>query len=213
MTERYLRITRYLGCADRGGEVELAVDAAARERVADSLRDWEIGDAERLLVVTPGAGFGPSKLWPPEHFANACRRLHARFGLRPVLAPAPDEFGLARQIAECARGAGAFVFRCDELPGLRALKALIERAALVLSNDTGPRHIAVALGKPVVVLMGPTDPRHTACNLERQRVLREEVPCSPCQKKICPIDHRCLTRLHPERVVEAAAELLGSPRP
>jgi heptosyltransferase-2 len=212
MVERYLRITRHLGCADRGGEVELAVDAGARACVDAALRPWEVGAGERLLVVTPGAGFGPSKLWPPEHFAHACRLLHARFGLRPVVAPAPDELGLARRIAERAREAGAFVFRCDAAPGLAALKALIERASLVLSNDTGPRHVAVALGIPVVVLMGPTDPRHTACNLENQRVLREDVACSPCQKKICPIDHRCLARLHPERVVAAAEELLAAPR-
>ena len=91
---------------------------------------------------------------------------------------------------------------------LGELAALIERARLVLTNDTGPRHMAVALGVPVVVLMGPTDPRHTLHLLERQRVLREPVECSPCHLKVCPIDHRCMTRLAPERVLEAAAELL-----
>ncbi len=83
------------------------------------------------------------------------------------------------------------------------------RARLVLSNDTGPRHVAVALERPVVVLMGPTDPRHTAHLLERQRVLREDIPCSACGLKECPIDHRCMTHLLPERAVEAAAELLA----
>jgi heptosyltransferase-2 len=57
--------------------------------------------------------------------------------------------------------------------------------------------------------MGPTDPRHTAHHLERQRVLREEVPCSPCHHRRCPIDHRCMTRLAPERAVAAAEELLA----
>jgi heptosyltransferase-2 len=60
-----------------------------------------------------------------------------------------------------------------------------------------------------VVLMGPTDPRHTAHHLERQRVLREDVPCSPCHHRTCPIDHRCMTRLAPERVLAAAEELLA----
>jgi heptosyltransferase-2 len=69
--------------------------------------------------------------------------------------------------------------------------------------------MAVALGVPVVVLMGPTDPRHTLHLLERQRVLREPVECSPCHLKVCPIDHRCMTRLAPERVIEAVAELLA----
>ena len=89
------------------------------------------------------------------------------------------------------------------------LKALVARSRLVLSNDTGPRQIAVALGRPVVVVMGPTDPRHTAYALERQRVLRERVDCSPCHFRTCPIDHRCMTQLHPDRVVAAAEELLA----
>ncbi len=210
MVERYLRITRHLGCEDRGGRVELAIDPEATARVEEQLERCGVRADEKLLVVTPGAGFGPSKLWPPAHFAKACLLLHERFGLRPLLAPAPNELGLARRIAEGTRRAGGCVFHCDSLAGLEALKALIQRSALVLSNDTGPRQIAVALGRPVIVLMGPTDPRHSACNLERQRVLREEVACSPCQKKVCPIDHRCLVRLAPERVVEAACELLSS---
>jgi len=92
---------------------------------------------------------------------------------------------------------------------LAELVALIAGAALQLGNDTGPRHIAVALGVPAVVLIGPTDPRHTAHQLERQRVLREDVACSPCGLKTCPIDQRCMTRISPERVAAAAAELLA----
>jgi heptosyltransferase-2 len=86
---------------------------------------------------------------------------------------------------------------------------LIARARLVLSNDSGPRQVAVALGRPVVVVMGPSDPRHTAQHLSRQRVLREDVACSPCGHAVCPIDHRCLTRIRPERAITAAAELLA----
>jgi heptosyltransferase-2 len=92
---------------------------------------------------------------------------------------------------------------------LSELGALIARAKLLLTNDTGPRQMAVALGTPVISLLGPTDPRHTAHLLERQRVLREPVECSPCHLKVCPIDHRCMQRLAPERVLAAAAELLA----
>jgi heptosyltransferase-2 len=207
MVERYLRLTRHLGCADRGLFEELVVDPQVAASLDADLERRGVSRDEPVLAVTPGAGFGPSKLWPPAHFARACDLLARRFGLRPVLAPAPNEVGIARAVAELATE--RVVCRLDPTVSLEELKALVARARLVLSNDTGPRHVAVALGRPVVVLMGPTDPRHTAVNLERQRVLREEVECSPCQLKVCPIDHRCMTRLAPERVLRAAEELLA----
>lgn len=207
MVERYLAITRHLGCQDRGDHLELAVDPEAATEIDRELAHHGVGPDAPILVVTPGAGFGPSKRWPPEHFARACDLIARERGLRPVLAPAPDEAPIAARIAAL----------CEVRPaslvggrfGLAGLKALIARARLVLTNDTGPRHIAVALGRPVVVLMGPTDPRHTASHLEGQRVLREPVTCSPCQRPICPIDHRCMRRIEPEAAVAAAAELLG----
>jgi heptosyltransferase-2 len=206
MIERYLRITRRLGVADAGPEIELFVHDAERQRVAAWLEAHGAGGA-RLCVVAPGASFGASKLWPPAHFAAACDALSRRLGLLPLVLPAPDptELAIARDVASRMTVPHLLV----ESPGdLEDLKAFVERAALLLGNDTGPRHVAVALGRPVVTLMGPTDPRHTNHLLERQRVLREEVECSPCGLKTCPIDHRCMTRLSPERVVRAAEELL-----
>jgi heptosyltransferase-2 len=206
MIERYLRITRALGCVDRGEALELPVQEGARGRVAARLEANGIDSSEPLLVVTPGASFGSSKLWPVEHFARACDGIARDLGLRTVLAPGPGEEAIAAAIAE---GMASPAANLAEPPTtLAELVALVARARLVLTNDTGPRHIAVALHRPVVTLMGPTDPRHTAHLLERQRVLREEVDCSPCHHKICPIDHRCMTRLTPERAAAAAKDLL-----
>ncbi len=207
MIERYLRITRRLGCPDAGARPALAVDAAAREAVAKRLVEAGLVPGERTLVVTPGASFGSSKLWPPAHFAAAGDEITRRHGLAVVLAPGPGEEALAREIARTMREP-ALVLAEPPTP-LAELVALIAGAALHLGNDTGPRHIAVALGVPTIVLIGPTDPRHTAHQLERQRVLREAVACSPCGLKTCPIDQRCMTRIAPERVLAAAAELLA----
>ena len=124
-----------------------------------------------------------------------------------MLAPAPGEAAIAQEVA--GRMAERALVVAQPEATLAELKALVSRASLLLTNDTGPRQIAIALGRPAVVLMGPTDPRHTAHHLERQRVLREEVACSPCHHRTCPIDHRCMTRLAPERVLAAAEELLG----
>jgi heptosyltransferase-2 len=207
MIERYLRITRALGCPDAGLAPELVVDAEARERALKRLAEGGLAPGERTLLVTPGASFGSSKLWPPESFAAAADAIARAHGLRVVLAPGPGEEAMARRIAGAM--AERAIVLADPPTSLAELVALIAGAALQLGNDTGPRHIAVACGVPAVVVMGPTDPRHTAHLPERQRVLREELPCSPCHLKVCPIDHRCMTRLRPERAVAAAAELLA----
>ena len=207
MVERYLRITRRLGCPDVDRRTALAVDAAARESVAKRLGEAGLPPGARTLVVTPGASFGSSKLWPPGHFAAACDALARSHGLSVVLAPGPGEEALAAEIARTMQERPLVL--AEPPTTLAELVALIAGAALHLGNDTGPRHIAVALGVPAVVLIGPTDPRHTAHQLERQRVLREDVACSPCGLKTCPIDQRCMTRITPDRVVAAAAELLA----
>ena len=220
MPERYLGLTRALGCPD-GGRTELAVDDASRARLHELLAaagaptpGAPSAHSAGLLVGAPGANFGSSKLYPPQQFAEACDGIHRQHGLHTVLAPAPGgECELARDVA--ARMTTPVSVLDDPPTDLAELKALIADAALVLSNDTGPRSMAVALDVPVVVTMGPTDPRHTHFQLERQRVLRmdDHLDCSPhhypCHLKTCPIDHRCMTRLEPARVVAAAGELLA----
>ena len=104
MTERYLRISRQLGCPDRGSELELAVDPAEAERCEARLRELGAAPEAPILVVTPGASFGASKLWPPAHFAAACDGIAQRLGLLPVLAPGPMELAIAQRIAAAARG-------------------------------------------------------------------------------------------------------------
>jgi heptosyltransferase-2 len=205
MIERYQRITRVLGVPDAGDRQELQVHDPSRERVAKQLAELGAGEAS-ILLVTPGASYGVSKLWPPESFATACDEISRRHGLLPVILPAPnpEEEAIARDVASRTRERSLLA-----APGsLEDLKAIVERATLLLTNDTGPRHVAVALGRPVITVMGPTDPRHTHHLLERQRVLFEDVACRPCGRPTCPIDHRCLRRLAPSRVIRAAAELL-----
>jgi heptosyltransferase-2 len=207
MLDRYLAITRALGCPDRGDDLTLCVDPLVEEGVVERLAQFGVDPDDPVLAVAPGASFGESKLWPAEHFARACDGIARRRGLRPVLVPAPGELAIARDVAtRMEERAVAFV---DPPLDLAALKALIARSRLLLSNDTGARQIAVALGCPVVAVMGPTDPRHTARHLELQRVLREDVSCAPCHLKACPTDHHCMTQLSPERAVTAAEELLG----
>ena len=210
MIERYLVITRALGCPDAGAGMEVPVTDAARAVVARRLEALGLGDEPPFCLAIPGASFGASKLWPAASFARACEGIGSEEGLPTLLAPGPGEEGVARAVAEGCAGAHVL----DEpVLSLGELAALVARARLVVTNDTGPRQIAVALGVPAVVLMGPTDPRYTQHHLARQAVLRAEVDCAPCGEKICPTDHRCMTRIEPERVVAEAARLLADTQP
>jgi heptosyltransferase-2 len=92
------------------------------------------------------------------------------------------------------------------------LKPLVKRCDLLVTNDTGPRHYAVAFDVPVVVIMGPTDPRYTSSNLGKTTVIRIDLDCSPCHRKTCPTDHRCMTKITPEMVFEAGEKLLNEPK-
>ena len=97
----------------------------------------------------------------------------------------------------------------EEVLPLDQAKLALERAELLITTDTGPRHIAIAVGTPAVVLMGSTDPRYTNSHLGPTIVLRRDVPCGPCHLKICPIDHRCMTGIPPSEVIEAGERLLA----
>jgi len=204
MIERYLRISRALGCPDQGDEMDLPVREDWRAEVAALLAKLGLGPADRLLLVICGASFGSSKMWPAEHFGAACDGIRRELGLVPIICHGPGEEDVAEAVRSSSRD-GVHV-----LAGLHLglLAALLERSTLVLTNDTGPRSMAVALGVPSVVLIGPTHSGHTDHHLARQRVLREDVDCAPCGLKTCPIDHRCMTRLQPARAVAAAVELL-----
>ncbi len=202
MIERYLRVTDSLGCPRVGDWMEVPVTEASRSAV-----HRRVPGQSPLCLLIPGAAFGSSKLWPADRFAAAGDALAAEHGLTCVLAPGPGEQDVARAVADAM--SCETVLLEDPVLTLAELTALCARSTLMVTNDTGPRQIAVAMGLPAVVLMGPTDHRYTHHHLGSQRVLQADVDCSPCGKKTCATDHRCMTGLAPEAVVAAARELLG----
>jgi len=162
-----------------------------------------------LVVIAPGAAFGPSKLWAPERFAAVGDALVAQ-GCKLLLSFGPGEEETVAAVQKHLKAPAA----TSKGMNLGTLKAVIQQAALVLTNDTGPRHLAVALGRPVVCIMGPNDPRYSGLpGHEKGEVIREPVDCSPyswpCQLKECPIDHRCMKAISVERVLKACREQLG----
>lgn len=195
-----LGLVEAAGCPACGTGLELFVTSREEEVAAALLARHGVGSDDRIVALAPGASYGSSKLWPAESFARVGDALAAK-GARVVVIGSSEEAALA------ARVAGAMHARAVVLAGLLDLgasKALVRRARVLVCNDAGARHIAVALGVPAVVVFGPTSLAKTPLNLERVRALAADVACRPCYHRTCPTDHRCMVRLAPERVIGAA---------
>jgi lipopolysaccharide heptosyltransferase II len=208
MTRYYLELIEMISGVKTDDErIELFSGGEAEEAAGQWLAERRIDPGERFIGVAPGASFGTSKLWRCDRFGEAAGALAEERGQHVLLLNGPGEEALGEEVTAHSRAPvvnpdGAWV-------NLSVLKALVRRCDLVLTTDSGLRHVATALGVPTVVLMGPTDPRHTASNLENTIVLREDVDCAPCHLKVCPIDHRCMERIEARRVIAAGQRLLA----
>ena len=164
-------------------------------------------EAGRYCLVNPGAAFGAAKCWLPERFAAVCDGVADRFGWRPVLVGAPREFPLLRAIAGQCR----LPVTVCERPGttLGSLKLLTREAAALVCNDTGPRHYGLAFDVPTVTVFGPTFQEWTDTVHTREVQVQARVSCGPCQRKRCPLDHRCMREVGAETVLDAVAGLVA----
>ncbi len=204
----FLDLVAKLG-ATGAGRVTLPLTPAAARLGEEWLARHGVGPSERVLGMCVGANFGPSKLWPAEYFAQVADTMEERHGMRVVVFCAPGEEAIGAQVRAAAKrpliDTGLAPLTVD------TLKAVIRRCAVLLTNDTGPRHIAAAFHVPIACVIGSTDPTYTDTDLEGTTLLREPVECSPCHLKVCPIDHRCMTRIPPARAIAALEEVLAHP--
>lgn len=191
------------------GRTQLTVTRAEQAECDAWFAARGVAPEQPVLAINAGASYGGSKLWDPMRFAAVARRFQEARGGRAVLLAGPAEVELVRAIA---RDAGALAAIDPVLP-VGMTKPMVARAEALLTTDSGPRHIAVALGVPVVCLIGPTDRRYTDYALERQEVLRRDLDCSPCQRKECPLGHhRCMTEIEVDTVWAALERLLAAER-
>ena len=169
---------------------------------------FEQGIASRdiTVVMIPGATFGSSKCWKDSSFAEVADALISEYRARVFIVPGPGEADIAQSIRNKMKHPPVDMGR-GILP-LDRLMALIRRSSLLITNDTGPRHFGVAFNKPIIVLMGPTDPRYTDYGLDKTVILHGDADCAPCHLKTCPIDHRCMTLITPQKVLTAAREMI-----
>jgi heptosyltransferase-2 len=206
--ERFL----YLELLRRAGLVEtqirndlIRLDCAPAARAAGMERFRALGLTGVIIGLSPGAAYGTAKRWLPERFADAANRLARELGASVAIFGSKDE----RELCGTVRGAVAAPSR--NFAGETTLAEFIELAAacrVYLTNDSGAMHIASALGVPTVAVFGATDDVGTGPTGPLSRVVRESVECSPCLKRECPIDHRCMTRVEATRVAQVALDLL-----
>lgn len=204
-----LRVCPMLGLDDEPPTFALSLTTDDRS-YAQALRA-EVGVAEndRYAVLVPGTRW-ETKCWPPDRFGFLAREIAERFGMRSVLVGGASDQSIAR-IAEGASGDSA-VSLCGRTT-LRQLAALIETAAIVVTADSTPMHLAAALDRPLVALFGPTNPARTGPYGRMGDVLRLDLPCSPCyyrRMRQCPYDHACMQRLEVASVFDAARTRLNA---
>ena len=198
---RQLDLATSVGCRTSNEKLSFRIPAEARRRIHALTASL----GKPLVVVHPGAS-APSRRYPPESFARAVDLLVAQTGCEALFSgDAGEETLVAGVQALMSRPSRSLAGRLD----LAELGALIAEADVVLTNNTGPAHIAAALGTPVVDLYALTNPQHTPWQVE-SRVLFHDVPCRNCYKSVCPAGHHdCLRRVEPASVAEAARDLLG----
>lgn len=191
--DRYLKIAAALGCDSAPIEFRFPTTAADRQAIEALLPP-----GQRIAVLMPGANW-ITKRWPAEHFAALVAPLKQRFGLHSVIAGGKDAAELAPHIPEATD--------LTNKTTIPQLIALLERADLVIANDSGPMHIAAALNRPLVTLFGPTNPIRTGPYARPDTVIRANIDCAPCYRKQCP-HHRCLRELSIAPVLAAIEQQL-----
>jgi lipopolysaccharide heptosyltransferase II len=201
---RQLDLVLSIGCTTTDERLSFCLREEDRLGALDKLEQAGVDLGRPFIVLHPGAS-APSRRYPPLQFSAAARRIAAQSGHQVVITGGGEE----RQLCDTVRAHtdGDAVSLAGELR-LGELGATIERAALLVANNTGPVHIAAALSVPVVDLYALTNPQHTPWRV-LSRVLFHDVPCKYCYKSVCPEQHHdCLRQVTPQAVADAALELL-----
>jgi lipopolysaccharide heptosyltransferase I len=205
--DRYLWLGRLLGFDDNPPDLTIHLPSQTARDVQRLLEQHDIPASRALAVLVPGT-IWETKRWTIEGFAAVARQfLHEGFAV--ALAGAEGDQARCRQIAAAAPGA------CD-LSGKTTpaeLAALIQRAQVCVTNDSGAMHVAVSLGKPMVSVFGPTNPIRVGPYHQPESVVRVDLPCSPCNYRWlsqCPFDHACMKQVTSAMLIERVRKILGS---
>ncbi len=203
---RQLDLVARIGCCAAGGPLSFRVRDADLDRMRSWLADAGIAPDQPLILLHPGAS-APARRYPPDRWMAVIRVLAERGAGAMVLSGSGDEVALIEQIRA---GCGVAVHSLGGRLSLGELGAAIRLASVMVSNNTGPAHMAAAIGTPLVDLYALTNPQHTPWQVEH-RLLFHDVACRYCYKSVCPLGHHdCLAKIDPRRVADAVCSLLTS---
>ncbi len=208
MIDYYLTLAAHLGCETEDKYTELSVDAEDTANLSAKM-PGVFSPGSPLVVLVPGGAFGPSKWWPAERFAATADRLVEKYNATVVLCVAPNK--MEAQIAEqiCKLSKRKVHSLVDTLLTMGELKALLAESDLVITNDTGPRHIAIALGKKLITLFGPNNPEWTQTSYKDEVQIVGEAECVPCDKPQCKqTEHLCMDAISVDMVCDRAGKIL-----
>lgn len=202
----YLHLIDALGgSAESDDEPELRVSDERRYGARKMLAESGTRVGSKIVGVGAGSTNSLAKRWPAENFSRLADLLSTEENADVVFLGNGNEAEVSRSIIE------ASIERHIDLTGrtdLAAATAVLSELDLFISNDMGLAHIAAAVGTPTIVIFGPTNESTTRPLGKNVEVIREPVECAPCMLRDCPIDHRCMTRISPERVFESALKML-----
>ena len=205
----YLALAYALDCPVESPRLELATTAADERAATGAWRRLGLDSGRPVVALNSSGAFGAAKLWPLEYFVALARSIVQALAHDVVVLCGPQEREMARTIA--AKSAlPRVVSIADEPLSLGLTKAALRRCSLLVSTDSGPRHLAAALGVPTVSLFGPTHRAWSENHHPRAIDLQRSVPCGPCQMRVCPLGHhRCMRELTAAEVLGAVERLLS----
>jgi len=204
--DRYLDLARYAGGA--GGAVKFPIffNYREQERAFELLADGGIGRDDGFVVIAPKARW-ETKLWGAERFGETARKIVEESGLKVVVAGGPNDRGYGEEIASSGEG----IVNLAGMTTIKELAFLMKWSHLVVSVDSGPLHIAAAVGVPLVAIFGPTAPWRTGPYGENKIILTGGTECAPCFSRRCRTeDLACMSAVTVEMVMDGVATLLKS---
>ena len=205
----YLGLASAVGAETSDRTMSLTVTPHERSLAEALLSRVGFSSRSPLVVINDGAATAPSKVWPEQHVAEFARTLVRERDCRVLFHCGPAERAATNSLVErlADHRIASMGFAADLPIGLT--KGVLERASLVVTTDSGPRHVAVALGRPTISLFGSTDPSWTSNDSGLETYAQLELGCRPCWKDRCPLSHGdCLGKLAPANVLSYAKRLL-----